>query len=409
MNKRTIFQAVAALLLIFLSGAVVTACSNDDDADDSVQQTVIMFCPFAEGLYNPINTNIADIKNAIADNHGTGNTRFVVYHVNNSKQASIYELTYEGGKTVEKYWKKDIDVSKSSPDTYTTTEGLTSLLSSITAHYPAENYSLIIGCHGSNWLPTGIRLDHIDNPFGASKPLRSFGAANDSNYKITVPQLVEALSAANIHCRFILFDVCYMAGIEIAYDLRHSADYLIVSPTEVMAAGLPYRNLTMPLLRHDYKAVVNAFASYYDGVSRNVNGQLDRRLGTLSVINCTAIESLAQDMRTINAAAVSTTPDISKVQVLDGLSPSVFFDMLSWARQIATPEQLTLLETHLKEAVPFEYHTHSLFSKINVERIRPISECCGLTISDPTQNTDVIPTLTKPTGIRPRMGSNEYQ
>ena len=35
-----------------------------------------------------------------------------------------------------------------------------------------------------------------------------------------------------------------MSQVEVAYELRNTADYLILSPAEVMSAGFPYFKIT---------------------------------------------------------------------------------------------------------------------------------------------------------------------
>ena len=50
---------------------------------------------------------------------------------------------------------------------------------------------------------------------------------------------------------YILFDACLMSQVEVAYELRDTADYLILSPAEVMSAGFPYFKITKYLLSAD--------------------------------------------------------------------------------------------------------------------------------------------------------------
>ena len=64
--------------------------------------------------------------------------------------------------------------------------------------FPAESYGLVLSSHGTSWLP------------GNFSSLRSFGEENGQYMEIT--EMNEALEG--FHFDFMLFDACYMSGIE---------------------------------------------------------------------------------------------------------------------------------------------------------------------------------------------------
>lgn len=39
----------------------------------------------------------------------------------------------------------------------------------------------------------------------------------------------------------LVFDTCFMSSIEVLYEMRNSFDYIVSSPTEVLATGFPYK------------------------------------------------------------------------------------------------------------------------------------------------------------------------
>ena len=62
---------------------------------------------------------------------------------------------------------------------------------------------------------------------------------------------------------YILFDDCYMSSIEVAYELKDVADYLIASTCEVMAYGMPYATMGKHLLgTPDYRAICDDFYDF---------------------------------------------------------------------------------------------------------------------------------------------------
>ena len=65
------------------------------------------------------------------------------------------------------------------------------------------------------------------------------------------------------HFSFILWDVCFMGGIEVAYELRNKTDYMIASPAEVISDGFPYEKM-MPLLWGGEEAMKQICREYYN-------------------------------------------------------------------------------------------------------------------------------------------------
>ncbi|MDR2499201.1 MAG: hypothetical protein LBD28_07150, partial [Tannerellaceae bacterium] len=99
-------------------------------------------------------------------------------------------------------------------------------------HYPrftARSTGVVLWSHGTSWLPSDLGT-------GGYLNLRAFG--QDGRDWMELNMLRDALEG--YHFDFIIFDACYMAGIEVMYALRHNADYILASPTEVIAEGLPY-------------------------------------------------------------------------------------------------------------------------------------------------------------------------
>jgi hypothetical protein len=68
---------------------------------------------------------------------------------------------------------------------------------------------------------------------------------------------------------YILYDACFMQTVEVVYELRAAAKYIIGSPAELPGRGAPYKQLMPALFLHDSEhkiaeAIVNAYGSYYN-------------------------------------------------------------------------------------------------------------------------------------------------
>lgn len=126
-------------------------------------------------------------------------------------------------------------------------EEMKEVFTQVSSDFPADSYGLVLWSHGEGWLP-----------YETNSNTRWFGQ-DRSNY-MNIPQLHEAMQALP-HLDFLLFDACFMQSIEVAYQLRDCADYILGSPTEIPGPGAPYD-----------KVVPSFFSSSKDigAVTRNI-------------------------------------------------------------------------------------------------------------------------------------------
>jgi hypothetical protein len=63
-----------------------------------------------------------------------------------------------------------------------------------------------------------------------------------------------------------LMDACLMGSVEVAYELRNKADFIIASPTEVIYMGYPYDRIIPELTRKqpDLKKVASDYFNFYN-------------------------------------------------------------------------------------------------------------------------------------------------
>lgn len=98
---------------------------------------------------------------------------------------------------------------------------MTEIISDICKTFPAKEIGIAFWSHGTGWLPTG------------NNATRSFG--DDYGESIDIYDLADSLS---IKFDYIIFDACYMGGIEVASELLNSSKYYIASPTAVPTMGI---------------------------------------------------------------------------------------------------------------------------------------------------------------------------
>ena len=157
--------------------------------------------------------------------------------------------------------------------------------------YPATSYGLVVFSHASGWLPEG-RLN---------KPVKKDDRAASSRSVIMdgsrEMELVDFASAIPDGAfDWITFEACYMAGIEVAYELRNKTDYILASSAEIVSPGftLIYKSSLGDLLA---PATPQSFGqAVYDNAMTYAATDY-RRSATYSMIRTSALEPLAAFVR----------------------------------------------------------------------------------------------------------------
>lgn len=383
-----------------------SSCSDDSvDVRDINTQTVLVFMPWSgsatsEGsLYSYLKQNLDSIESAIKRDKGI-NGRVLVFFATSPSEASLYEIKYSAGtiqhNTIKTY----------TGNNYDTTDGMAEVFSDVQQNAYALNYALIVGGHGTGWTyksdwsrsassakrfspsTTGTGSYHVpDEVLPTFTTTRFFGSASDMNYAFDIPDLAAALRQSGMKAQYILFDDCYMANIEVAYELRDVTNYLIASTSEVMAMGMPYYSLWNYLDNSTprYESIVNGFHSFYSNYTVPC--------GALSAIDCRKVDQLVTVMKKINKNYTFDESQRDSVQVLDGYNTPIFYDMGSYVDHLCKNANLkSAFHSALDEVVKYKATTPTLFTALyygNEHRFE-VKSFSGITISDPSLNSVAI-------------------
>ena len=334
--------------------------------------------------------------------------RIMVFMATSEREAVLFELKKQNGRCLTDTLRRYSDRP------FTSRQWLTSLFSEVMTLAPASRYGMVVGCHGLAWVPvqgqrnalkrlgSQERIDEEDNLYkeeridkeGLYKKERidKEGVPNDLMHfevqgpvttrfiggtypetQIETTDLADAMADAGLHTEYILFDACYMSSVEVAYELKNVTHYLIASPTEVLSYGFPYITMGKHLLgTPNYKGIVDSFISFYSSYNLPY--------GTVAVTDCTQLDALAAIAQQINAAAAEPTNAASKgklntarsgknvpngVQIMDGYSPTLFYDLghLMSLKDAGTVLTAAFAE-QLEKTVPYKGHTSQYFTTL---------------------------------------------
>ncbi|MBQ0084671.1 MAG: hypothetical protein KBS65_00330 [Prevotella sp.] len=219
------------------------SCTDDSEPIVPAEKTVIFYM-MSDGLDSHIQNNIKDItegSKSIGENNN-----ILVFADFWHKNSYIFKITRGKVDTVKRY---DENLCNADPNV------MRNVLEWCVSNYHANSYAISIGSHGSAWL---IENDTI--PFRYS-PKNAVGRNYDNDKFINIPTLAKVFSYIP-HLDFILFDCCNMQSIELAYELRKCADYIIGVPSELPSHGAYFLTL-LPEMFKSAKAVTDEYFRSY--------------------------------------------------------------------------------------------------------------------------------------------------
>ena len=391
--KKTCSLIIATLFIV-----VGVSCSNGDSPDGPdvpvtpVGQTVFMFFPWSNNLLSDFRRTVEDMQTVVAQ-RPMKDERIMVFMATSEREAVLFELKKQNGQCLTDTLRRYSDRP------FTSRQWLTSLFSEVMTLAPASRYGMVVGCHGLAWVPVQgqrnarkrlgsqerideednlykeERIDEEDNLYKKEK-IDKEGEPNDLMHfevqgpvttrfiggtypetQIETTDLADAMADAGFHTEYILFDACYMSSVEVAYELKDVTHYLIASPTEVLSYGFPYITMGKHLLgTPNYKGIVDSFISFYSSYNLPY--------GTVAVTDCTQLDALAAIAQQINAAAAEQLVP-NGVQIMDGYSPTLFYDLghLMSLKDAGTVLTAAFAE-QLEKTVPYKGHTDQYFTTL---------------------------------------------
>ncbi len=239
------------------------------------------------------------------------------------------------------------------------------VLREVVTEWPADSYGLVFFSHGSGWLPAGSlrKPAHVGS--------RSLGwdggtVANPATGRAGMELAEFAAAIPDGQFDFIVFEACLMAGVEVAYELRHKTDYLLVSSAEIVSPGFtpvyPSALRCLFATSRDAQECLAAFGEAYMNHVNKLSG--DYRSATLSLVATQELDLLAARTRELLADGSPRADIAFGLQHFDrpgsyGDSPAVarYFDLGEWAERTGCPEQYAAFEAQLKRIVRWKANT----------------------------------------------------
>lgn len=172
---------------------------------------------------------------------------------------------------------------------------LEKVLSFISTSYISDKYGMIFSSHATGWIPA---KNKAERPLSKGVSPSSIGNEYSPETGTSVQyemDLADFADAIPMHLDYILFDACFMGGVEVAYELKDVCDRVAFSQAEVIADGFDYTTMAASLLQSDSDlySVCKAYYEHYMSLSG------DYQSATVSLVNCSGMDELAAVCREI--------------------------------------------------------------------------------------------------------------
>ena len=366
--------------ILLMAVFCVAACGwCDPDGED--RQVLLIYFAGNNNLSSDGEADLSDIKQSwLPSVRDKDKAVMVFYHFADGVPTLSRFYKNSSGETVEEI-VKTYPTSTNSANVST----LETALADAANAWPSERRSLILWSHGSGFLPEGYyakpqermapgdrKMEVIVDPYAgmvkADDGSKSFAEDNGSEMELVA--LSRALSTHRYE--FILFDACLMANVEVAYELRNCCDYILFSPTEILADGFPYEKMVEPIFSYKAKdALINIATAYMDHY-RALSGAYCS--ATITLVETAGLDALAAACKPVfqNHQDRILTIDRSGVQPYFRYNKHWFYDLDDFVQQVSSDSEYTQFTKALSGAVIFKDTTEE-FLGIEMKHVSGLS------------------------------------
>ena len=261
-----------------------------------------------------------------------------------------------------------------------TRETIHEALSTTQKKFPAQSYGVVFSSHGSGWLPPGYYTDpsQFEPSSGSLWSLRSIGQDKTPTGG-TEMSLEEFADAIPMHLDYCLIDACLSGCVEVAHALKGKADIVGFSPTEVLADGFDYKNITTHLFARplDPVEVCREYFAYYNAQSGS------NRSATITAVDTRKMDALEAVCKELFEAYRPTlkTMNGGNVQGYFRYDRHYFYDLRDILVQAGISEQEKMrLDAALSQFIVYQAATDYFLSI-------PLTRVCGLSMYLPSMGS----------------------
>ena len=346
--KKYYIILISFICIILLSFSSCNKKINDPEPPEQpieeVKRTILIYMIANNSLSSSDINDITEIEDVIAEK-GTNDCRLLIYWVSSSDVPKLIEIKQQNNKAKQETHKTYDNNIKS-----VTKERMQAVFNDMKKLAPAKDYGLILWSHGSGWASSLTARSFAPS-------LQAFGDDNGTTMPIDI--LADAIPENTF--TFIYTDACYMAGIEVVYELKDKTKYFIGSASELPLDGMDYTN-NIPCFFADELDLKQCCLNTYTKYDKLFGSA---RTCTISLTDCSKLDELAKLCKSIHSNGI-TIYDDSNIQKFKANLPYLFYDFAQYTKLMATEEQKTKFDALMEQVVPYKAATPYIFNRITV-------------------------------------------
>jgi len=347
-------QSIKSLLCGLLPSFLLSGCGKQDmpNAGEKPDRTILVYMAANNDLKYDALRSLDQMEEGYREEHGT----LLAFVKTDRRSSHILRIRedHRPGILASDTLKSYASENSSAPDFMGTVFADMKVL----APSPSGRYGVVLWSHGTAWMPDRAQIA----PF-------AFGY--DRGRELDIKELKHALP---VGLDFILFDACYMASIEVLYELRDRARHIIASSAEVLSTSFPYREVLPQLFAGDLEKACTAYHGHYAGKSGA------EQSATVSLIATEHLTELAETTRECleNHYDADGEPKLRNVQDFNFARDFSlgFYDYLGFFEENTAPDAIGAMKHAFGKCVRLHLRTPRFLDK-------PIGRFSGVTLSLP--------------------------
>ena len=250
--------------------------------------------------------------------------------------------------------------------------------------YPEiESFGVLMSSHGTGWTPPGycttgyknegnsdviewrrsafpetyLSGEYLYEPVPGVKSMgyTVTGVNPTVAYETDIREIADLLP---FKLDYIIFDACFMGGVEVACEFRDKCNFVVASQTEILSDGMDYTTMISDLLEGNRAELVSLATNYFNHYNLSIGS---KRSATISVVDCSKLGTLAAVCRNLfrNYDISKDNVDASKLQkYFYYTNHAWFYDLYSIVQAAgASATELSDLQWALDECILYKAAT----------------------------------------------------
>lgn len=358
-------KVLKIILLLFVLSFSIFSCKKEDDPIVETKKRTVAIYMVAEN--DLMRFGIQNIRQILMSAPKLKDGEEIVLYLDINKFPAIYTIN---NKTKgEKIFDLTPEYEYTTDQNSCSGVALSEFLGYVKSKHKADSYGIVLWSHGTGWIPSSYSSDS-----GKFARRRSFGVDTGNNNtessrgnSMSISELHSALKSMGQKFDYILFDCCFMQCVEVDYELRDVAKYIIASPAEIPGPGAPY-HLLLPEFFAE-KGYENSLPKIYYDLYYDYNAGYGV---IISSCDCSMMDDFARATEKVVSKYKSTLLNASYADVLDyfnydlyrnkGYKMPDFYDINGIMKSYIAKDDYEEWRSAFLKAYPYSYTTETWYS-----------------------------------------------